>query len=150
MLRQAALPLIILGISISAFAMMDARGQRIEQALSPAFGNLAVVRTVEIVDTSEKVLLSGVFETTSEDADETERSAQLIAPNGSDARGTAEIEIARRKRVVIRDEIELTAEMLPIGTTCRLLVDGQQVSEFTTTKKGRVDLKLSRKVSPRK
>jgi hypothetical protein len=44
-----------------------------------------------------------------------------------------------------KDEIELTAEGLPPRASCKLLVDGVQVSEFTTTNKGHVDLKLSRR-----
>jgi hypothetical protein len=47
--------------------------------------------------------------------------------------------------VVTKDEIELTADGLPPMASCRLFVDGVQVSEFTTTNKGRVDLKLSRR-----
>jgi hypothetical protein len=124
--------------------------QRIQQALSPTFGDLARVQRVEIIDASGNVVLNGDFTTTSEDADETERTAPLTAKGGTRARGTAEIEIARRKGVVTKDEIELTADGLPAASSCKLLIDGQVVSEFTTTSKGGVDLKLSRRMSTSK
>jgi hypothetical protein len=145
MLRRAALPLVILAVSISAFAIVNARDQRIQQALSPTFGDLARVQRVEIIDASGNVVLNGDFATTSEDSDEIERTAPLTAKGATRTRGTAEIEIARSKGVVTKDEIELTADGLPPRASCKLLVDGVQVSEFTTTNKGRVDLKLSRR-----
>jgi hypothetical protein len=146
-MRRAALPLIVLVISIAAFAILQARGQRIQQALSPTYGDLATVQRVEIVDASGDTVLLGTFATSEEGPGEIERSAALRPVGGTSGRGTAEIEIAKNKDVVTKDEIELTAEGLPPSTICKLLVDGQQVSEFTTTNRGRVDLKLSRRMS---
>jgi hypothetical protein len=50
---------------------------------------------------------------------------------------------------VTKDEIELTAEGLPASTALKLMVDSQQASTFTTTSKGKVELKLSRKMTTR-
>jgi hypothetical protein len=134
-------------IAISAFTVVNAGAQRIQQGLSPSFGDLNIVQNVEIVDPSGQVLLKGTFSTTSDTRDEAERTAELASPAGAAAKGKAEIEIERDNGAVTKDEIELTAERLPASTNCKLVVDGKEAASFTTNSKGKVDLKLSRKMS---
>ena len=70
MLRRAALPLLVVIFSASAFAVLTARGQRLQLLLPATVGDLAAARNIELVDLTGKVLLAGEFATTSEDDDE--------------------------------------------------------------------------------
>jgi hypothetical protein len=63
------------------------------------------------------------------------------------ARGKAEIEIARNQGIVTKDEIEFTAERLTPSSPFKLLVDGAEAAAFSTNNKGKVDLKLSRRMN---
>lgn len=86
---------------------------------------------------SGAVLLRGTFATSSAKAGGVARKAELKSPEGSAARGKAEIEIERKKGVVTEDEIEVTAERLSPSANCKLMVDGQEAMSFTTTSKGK-------------
>jgi hypothetical protein len=133
-------------VAMSAFAIVSAGAQRIQLGLSPSFGDLNTVQSVAITDPSGQVLLQGTFSTTSDTPKEAERTAELASPAGGAATGKAEIEIARNNGSATKDEIELTAERLPAATNCKLVVDGKEAANFTTNSKGKVDLKLSRKL----
>jgi hypothetical protein len=47
----------------------------------------------------------------------------------------------------VKDQIELSLERLPAMTQCELFIDGRHVTSFMTSKAGRAELKLDRKLT---
>jgi hypothetical protein len=148
MSRRAAVWSILLTIAVSIPALVSAGGQKIQQALSPSFGDLNALQSIEITDATGQVLLRGTFATAFEKPRQTERTAELTSPAGTTAKGKAEIDIARKDGVITKEEIEVSAQRLPASTNCKLMVDGQEALTFTTSTKGKADLKLSRQMTP--
>jgi hypothetical protein len=110
---------------------------RIKDAL-PAGINLTDAKTVEIRDDAGKVVLSGTF---------SNRAAPLASQDGiSKAKGLAEIEI-EKAGAATKQEIEVAVQNLPALGTFKLIVDGNEVATFTTSKAGKRTLKYTRKDS---
>jgi hypothetical protein len=108
---------------------------RIKDAL-PAGINLTDAKVVEIRDEGGKVLLSGTF---------SNFAAPLLSNDAvSKAKGLAEIEI-EKSGAATKQEIEVAVEHLPALATFKLIVDGNEVATFTTSKAGKRALKYTRK-----
>jgi len=135
-----ATALTVVAVTIAATLL---NAQRIQRGLPLPFAALDEVSRVEVLGRAGEVLLRGVFSTKEESASEVEREA-LLSPVAGTARGLAEIEIERTKAAPTKDEIEVTVEGLAPNTTHKLMIDGHEVTVFTTTSHGKADLKLSR------
>jgi glutamine amidotransferase-like uncharacterized protein len=108
---------------------------RIKDAL-PAGINLTEAKVVEIKNDAGAVVLSGTF-------------ANYAAPlsskdSATKAKGLAEIEI-EKSGAATKQEIEVEVENLPALATFKLIVDGNEVATFTTSKSGKRALKYTRK-----
>jgi hypothetical protein len=108
---------------------------RIKDAL-PAGINLTEAKVVEIKNDAGAVVLSGTF-------------ANYAAPlsskdSATKAKGLAEIEI-EKSGAATKQEIEVEVENLPALSTFKLIVDGNEVATFTTSKSGKRALKYTRK-----
>ena len=112
--------------------------------LPDSVGDLNNAQLVEVVDQSGTVILHGTLKTSTNNAKETERKADLVSPTGQKAKGTVEIEI-ERKDSLVKDEVELKAEQLPTSSQFELRMDGRQVVTFLTSKQGRAKFELERK-----
>ena len=132
---------LIVGAVTIAAALLDA--QRIQRGLPLSFAALNDVSRVEVMGPAGEVLLRGTFSTTEESAGDVEREAPLSPVSGT-GKGLAEIEIERTNAIATKDEIEVTVEGLAPSTIHKLMIDGHEVTAFTTTSRGRADLKLSR------
>ena len=137
---------IALALAVSAcFAPM-----RVEQTLSGTFGDVSNAKIVEIQDAGGHVLLRGELSApTAVDVKTTKkatRTAVLSSPNGTGPTGTAEIEIDRHNGFT-EELIDVALEALPYPMSCRLLLDGRDVLTFWSTKNGRLDLRLNRRVT---
>lgn len=144
--RLAVVSLPVVVIALASFAVVSALGRTTQQPLPPTFGDLNAVQGIELTNQAGEVLLRGTFSTKSDKPKGTEKIADLTSPAGTEAKGKAEIEIGRANGAVVKEEIEVTAERLPGGINCKLMVDGQEAATFTTTNKGKVSLKLSRQM----
>ena len=108
---------------------------RIKDAL-PAGINLTDAKSVEIRDEAGAVVLSGTF---------TNFAAPLSSKDSAGkAKGLAEIEIEKAGKAN-KQEIEVAVENLPALATFKLIVDGNEVATFTTSKSGKRALKYTRK-----
>ncbi|MEK6325445.1 MAG: hypothetical protein AABN33_27710 [Acidobacteriota bacterium] len=108
---------------------------RIKDAL-PAGINLNDAKSVEIRDEAGNVVLSGTF---------SNFKAPLSSKDAATkAKGLAEIEI-EKAGTGTKQEIEVEVEKLPALATFKLIVDGNEVATFTTSKAGKRDLKYTRK-----
>jgi hypothetical protein len=145
--RRLVLSILSLVLAMPLWLSAAAPSQQPQNMLPATLGNLITAQLIEVVDESGQVLLQGTLTTSSKNTDKTERSAELKSPSGQPAKGKVDIDISLKAGVVTKDEIELSLQRLPAMATCRLLVDGQQVSTFLTTKGGRADIKLSRKIT---
>jgi hypothetical protein len=117
--------------------------QRIQRGLPLSFAQLHDVSRVEVIGPGGEVLLRGTFVTKQESASDMDREATLSAVTGA-AKGLAEIEIERTNNVTTKDEIEVAVEGLPASAAHKLMVDGQEATTFSTTSRGKAELKLSR------
>ena len=107
---------------------------RIKAAL-PAGINLNDAKSVEIRDEAGNVLLSGSFSNF--------KTALSSKDSASKAKGDAEIEIEKEGKAT-KQEIEVEVEKLPALGTFKLIVDGNEVATFTTSKSGKRALKYTR------
>jgi hypothetical protein len=119
-------------------------GHRIEQALEPAFPNLALADTIEVKDMKGLVMVSGRFATSSEAGDRIERAAVLANPANKSWRGVAMIGVDRKDGQMTSDEIEIDIEGLPDDTHCTVFIDGLEVSKFMTDDDGEAEVHLRR------
>jgi hypothetical protein len=144
LLVTAVVAAVVLG---AATGVSVVGAQRMEATLPATLGDLINAQMIEVVDGAGQVLLHGTFKTTSNTPEETERKAELMSPTGQGAKGKADIEIARKNGTVSKDEVELEIEKLPVMARLTLLLDGQRLTTFITSKQGKAELKLSRKVA---
>lgn len=133
-----------LGVSaVVVLFVVNARAQRVVADLPAEVASFTTARSVTITDEKGQVLLEGAFSTTSEDADEVERTAPLSAAQSA-ATGVAEIELERDGSRVTKEELEVSAKGPPPGASCKVAVDGTVARTFTTSRRGEADLKLTR------
>jgi hypothetical protein len=139
------LPL-ILSLAFLLPAVAAASGPQKDKTIPPSIGDLNNAQLIEVRDTNGNVLLHGTFKTSENKSNETERKAELASPSGQAAKGEAEIEIERDKDgLITKDEIDVDVEKLPAMVNCLLVLDGQTIGEFVTTKKGKGEITLTRK-----
>ena len=130
--KLLVLPFLVL--TAVAAAQVKNNSGRIKDVL-PAGINLRDAKVVEIKDDGGKVVLSGTF---------SNFAAPLMSKDVVKAKGLAEIEI-EKSGAATKQEIEVAVENLPALSTFRLIVDGNEVSTFTTSKAGKRALKYTRK-----
>lgn len=138
---------LVIGLALTIAVSGCVSALRVEQTLPPAIGDLAAAQSVEIADWSGTVLLRGTLSAAEEVKGRVVRTATLSSPANTVSNGTVEIEIDRRQGT--SDEVvRVHVADLPYPASCRLLVDGQQVTMFSTSAEGRVYIKLTRRVVP--
>lgn len=128
---------------------MTASAQRIVGPLPPGSESFASAKSVEIHDASGQIVLHGDLVTSEETADEVERTANLVAVSGN-AKGKAEVELGRVGGTVSNQEIEVEIRRLAASTSFKLVVDGRDIAQFTTSRSGNADLKYTSKMSATK
>jgi hypothetical protein len=118
---------------------------RVDQTLSPAFADLATIKSIEVTTQSGDVLLRGSFSEGATSSNKLERTASLTMPDSTTARGTALIEIDRT-RGLSEETITVKLDELPYPESCRLMADGRELTIFSTTK-GKIEFHLTRRVT---
>ena len=128
--------LVVLSLLLTAVATAQVKNTsgRIKDVL-PAGINLTDAKVIEIRDDGGRVVLSGTF---------SKSEARLVSNGDAKARGLAEIEV-EKSGAATKQEIEVAVENLPALATFKLLVDGNEVATFTTSKAGKRALKYTRK-----
>lgn len=138
-------------LSIAAIAFATAAclstALKVDQTLSPTFADLATIKTIEVTTQSGDVLLRGTFEESAKASDKIERTAALTSPSNTVARGTAAIEIDRSSGLS-EEEIVVKLEKLPYPASCRLMVDGRELTMFSTSSEDKLEFRLARRVTP--
>lgn len=117
---------------------------KVQQSLSPSFGDLATVKGVELIGEAGQVLLSGTFEDMPGKNGKTLRVATMGDVNGPN--GTTEIEIDRVNGIS-EEEVTIRLRNLPYPVLCRLMADGKELAMFSTSEHGKVDMTLARRVT---
>ena len=74
------------------------------------------------------------------------RLVTLASPSGTAPAGTAEIRIMRENGVS-DEEVLLKVRDMPYPAVCRLLADGKEIALFSTSDKGKADIKLNRRIT---
>jgi len=120
---------------------------KIEQPLSPTFGDVSGIKNIEVVNETGAVLAKGTFAEGPETAaaGKIERSAALTNPAGAPM-GTVEIDIDRTGSLS-DEEVQIKLENLPYPASCRVMADGKELTAFSTIQKGRMNLEMSRRVT---
>jgi hypothetical protein len=131
------------GVGAAAGAAQD------KNALPAAIGDLEQAQLIEVRDQGGQILLHGTLKTSDNAPKATTRKAELRSPTGQKAKGKVEIEIERTDGVIAKEAVEVKLENLPTMTPCELALDGKHVTSFLTTKAGKAELKLERKVTSR-
>ena len=117
---------------------------KVQQSLSPTFGDLTALKNVELIGEAGQVLLRGTFEDTPGKNGKTVRVAQMGDINGP--HGTTEIELDRANGIS-EEEVTIRFRGLPYPVLCRLLADGKELAMFSTSEHGKVDMTLARRVT---
>ena len=122
-------------LTIIGAAQVKNNSGRIKEAL-PAGINLTNAKLVEIRDNAGTVVLSGTF---------SNYNAPLVSKDAAGkAKGLAEIEI-EKAGTATKQEIEVAVENLSGLATFKLVIDGNEVATFTTSKSGKRAMKYTRK-----
>ena len=121
---------------------------KIEQPLSPTFGDLSTVKDIEVLADNGTVLAKGTLAVAGETgtAGKIARSAALTSPSGSGPMGTIEIDIDRTGSLSV-EEVQLKLENLPYPASCRVMADGKELTAFSTIGKGKMNVEMSRRVT---
>jgi hypothetical protein len=119
---------------------------RVNQTLSPDLADLASMKTLEVRTQGGDVLLRGTFSEGSNSSGKLERTASLTNPETNDTRGTASIQIERTNGLA-EEELIVKLDELPYPESCRLIADGREVTIFSTLPEGKMEFKLTRRVS---
>jgi hypothetical protein len=120
----------------------------LELPLPASLQDLSKVKLIEVRDGAGEVVLSGSFGAPVQKAKGTEYSAVLVATNvDADATGEAEIEISKSADGFIEQELEVNVERLAPLTTFKLFVDGQEITPFTTSRRGEAEIEISNEAS---
>ena len=147
MLRNISIVTLAVGLAISSTACLG--GVRLQQTLSPAFGDLTTVKLVELVNDSGEVLMRGTFDAPSANVGKSgkiERTAELTRPKNNEPMGQVEIEVDRSTNIS-EEEVIVKADDLPYPASLKVKVDGLQIAAFSTTKEGKIDLRVWRRVT---
>lgn len=140
--------ILVLAIALAAGGSAIAGGQEKDKnTIAAAVGDLDKAQLVEVRDQSGQALLTGTLKTSKNSTKETERKAKLTSPTGQKAEGDVEIKISRTNGVATKDEIDLDLEDLPSMANCQLFIDGLLATSFVTEKDGKIELKVSRKLT---
>lgn len=143
--RRGTVILLAVGLLIGSFACIGP--VRLQQTMSPTFGDLTSAKAVELVDSSGQVLMRGTFSAPPSTNDaKIERTADLTRATGNGPAGEVEIEI-ERSNGVSEEEFLIKAEDLPYPASCRVLVDGNEIAAFSTTQDGKINLRVWRRVT---
>jgi hypothetical protein len=119
---------------------------RLEQSLPTTVAPLSAVKTLEVTGEDGTVLLRGTLNDESPSNGKSVRTVMLASPSGTAPAGMAEIRIARENGVSDEEVIVKVREM-PYPAVCRLLADGKEIALFSTSDRGKADLKLNRRVT---
>jgi hypothetical protein len=122
---------------------------RLEQSLPTTVAPLSTVKTLDVTGEDGAVLLRGTLNdqsTNNETNGKIVRTVTLTSPSGSAPAGIAEIRITRENGVS-DEEVILKVRDMPYPAVCRLLADGKEIALFSTSDKGKADLKLNRRVT---
>ena len=119
---------------------------RLEQTLPATVAPLSAVKTLEVAGEDGVVLLRGTLNEESASNGKSVRTVTLANPAGPAPAGTAEIRITRENGVS-DEEILLKVREMPYPAVCRLLADGKEIALFSTSDKGKADLKLNRRIT---
>ena len=144
MYQRGSVILLSASLLIASFACVGT--VRLQQTMSPAFGDLAAVKLVELVDSSGTVLMRGTFSAPTTNGAKVERTAELTRPTSNVAVGQVEIDLDRNSGVS-EEEFLVKAEDLPYPASCRVMVDGLEIAQFSTTQDGKIDLRVWRRVT---
>jgi len=119
---------------------------RLEQSLPATVAPLSSVKKLEITGEDGTVLLRGTLNDEAASNGKTVRMVTLASPSGPAPTGTAEIRITSENGVS-DEEVLLKVRDMPYPAVCRLLADGKEIALFSTSDKGKADLKLNRRVT---
>jgi hypothetical protein len=121
---------------------------KIQQPLSPTFGDLATVKDIEVVGENGTVLAKGTLAEArgAGTTGKVERSATLTNPSGGGPMGTVEIDIDRTGSLS-EEEVQIKLENLPYPASFRVMADGKELTTFSTIGKGRMNVEMSRRVT---
>ena len=119
---------------------------RLEQSLPATVAPLSTVKTLEVTGDDGTVLLRGTLNDEATNNGKTVRMVTLASPSGTAPTGSAEIRIMRENGVSDEEVIVKVREM-PYPQICRLLADGKEIAMFSTSDKGKADLKLNRRLT---
>ena len=145
MLRRGTVTLLAVGLLIGSFACIGT--VRLHQTMSPTFGDLTAAKAVELVDSSGQVLMRGTFSAPpASNGSKIERTAELTRATGNGPAGEAEIEI-ERSNGISEEEFLIKAEDLPYPASCRVMVDGNEIAAFSTSRDGKINLRVWRRVT---
>jgi len=119
---------------------------RLEQSLPTTVAPLSSVKTLEVTGEDGAVLLRGTLNDQSTGNGKTVRLVTLSSPSGPAPTGTAEIRITTENGVS-EEEVLMKVREMPYPAVCRLMADGKEIAMFSTSDKGKADLKLNRRVT---
>ncbi|MEW6735587.1 MAG: hypothetical protein AB1489_30125 [Acidobacteriota bacterium] len=143
-MRKAILLLVALFVLVNITVIGSAK--KIKQPL-PTDVKLAEVKMIEIKDATGQALLTGHFTVASEGVNEIERIAELTTTGiDTDAAGKAEIELEKTDDSITNQGIAVSLNKLAASTNFKLIIDSNELTSFTTDKKGEAELELSSKV----
>jgi len=119
---------------------------RLEQSLPTTVAPLSSVKTLEVTGEDGIVLLRGTLNDEATGNGKTVRLVTLASPSGPAPTGTAEIRITTANGVS-EEEVLMKVREMPYPAVCRLMADGKEIAMFSTSDKGKADLKLNRRVT---
>ena len=120
---------------------------RLEQTLPPSVDELSTVKTLQVTGEDGVVLLSGTFNNDDTASNgKIVRRVTLTSTKGTGPTGDAEIQIVREGGVS-DEEVTVKVRDMPYPAVCRLLADGKEIAMFSTSDKGKADLRLNRRVT---
>ena len=122
---------------------------RLEQSMPATGAPLSTVKTLEVTGEDGVVLLRGTLNdepSNRESNGKIVRMVTLANPSNPAPMGTAEIRVTRENGVS-DEEVLVKVREMPYPAVCRLLADGKEIALFSTSDKGKADLKLNRRVT---
>jgi hypothetical protein len=142
--RHVPIALLAVGLLLSNAGCLGP--VRLQQTLSPAFGDLTTVKLVELVDDSGAVLVRGTFSTPSTNGNKIQRTAELTRPSNNSSMGQVEIDVDRNNNFS-EEEVIVKAQDLPYPASLKVKMDGLEVAAFSTQQDGKIDLRMWRRVT---